>query len=233
MPDRRARAGGHGSTTTRDERNGENTMKAAVLEGPGAGLVVRDIDIAEPIGREVLVDIKASGLCHSDLHMIENPAGFPAAAVLGHEASGVVVAVGPDVTEFEVGDHVVGCLVSHCGRCERCTTGRPYQCRNAAETMRQPGEGARLSVEGAPAIQFWNLQQVTGMVQPGLQTLDARQLLGQVFRLLLVARQAQGDGFVGQQAWQPVGDLGGALAVAAHVAVLGPGAGQQPARSVQ
>ena len=57
MPDRRARAGGHGSTTTRDERNGENTMKAAVLEGPGAGLVVRDIDIAEPIGREVLVDI--------------------------------------------------------------------------------------------------------------------------------------------------------------------------------
>ena len=132
-------------------------MKAAVLEGPGAGLVVRDIDIAEPIGREVLVDIKASGLCHSDLHMIENPAGFPAAAVLGHEASGVVVAVGPDVTEFEVGDHVVGCLVSHCGRCERCTTGRPYQCRNAAETMRQPGEGARLSVEGAPAIQFWNL----------------------------------------------------------------------------
>lgn len=120
-------------------------MKAAVLEGPGAGLVVRDIDIAEPIGREVLVDIKASGLCHSDLHMIENPAGFPAAAVLGHEASGVVVAVGPDVTEFEVGDHVVGCLVSHCGRCERCTTGRPYQCRNAAETMRQPDEGARLS----------------------------------------------------------------------------------------
>ena len=132
-------------------------MKAAVLEGPGAGLVVRDIDIAEPIGREVLVDIKASGLCHSDLHMIKNPAGFPAAVVLGHEASGVVVAVGPDVTEFEVGDHVVGCLVSHCGRCERCTTGRPYQCRNAAETARAPEQGARLSVEGAPVIQFWSL----------------------------------------------------------------------------
>lgn len=132
-------------------------MKAAVLDSVGSPLVVRDVDIAEPIGLEVLLEVKASGLCHSDLHMMNNPKGFPLAAVLGHEASGVVTAVGPDVTQFAVGDHVVGCLVSHCGRCERCMSGRPYQCRNAAETARAPEQGARLSVEGAPVIQFWSL----------------------------------------------------------------------------
>ena len=66
-------------------------MKAAVLEGPGAGLVVRDIDIAEPIGREVLVDIKASGLCHSDLHMIENPAGATMFLKVGDPVNGAMI----------------------------------------------------------------------------------------------------------------------------------------------
>ena len=71
------------------------------------------------------------------------------------------------------------------------------------------------------------------MVQPGLDAFDARQLLGQVFRLLLVALQLQGDGVVGQQAWQPVGDLRSALAVATHITLGRPGAGQQPAREVE
>jgi len=82
-------------------------------------------------------------------------------------------------------------------------------------------------------VQLRNIHHVTRMVQPGLDAFDTRQLLGQVFRLLLVARQLQGDGIFGQQAWQPVGDLRSALTVATHVAVGGPSAGEQPSRQVQ
>jgi hypothetical protein len=96
------------------------------------------------------------------------------------------------------------------------------------------GQSCQLVQFTVQAIQFWNLQQVTGMVQPGLQTLDARQLLGQVFRLLLVARSDAGRRLrptAGAAAsWRPGQRT---LAVAAHIALQGPGAGQQPAGRVQ
>ena len=82
-------------------------------------------------------------------------------------------------------------------------------------------------------VQFRNVHHLAGMMQPGLDAFDTRQLLGEVLRLLLLARQLQGDGIVGEQARQPVGDLRGALAVAAHIAIGRPGSRQQPARSVQ
>jgi S-(hydroxymethyl)glutathione dehydrogenase / alcohol dehydrogenase len=93
-------------------------MKAAVFHGPHQELTIEDVDIAKPIGREVLVRTVASGVCHSDLHFIEGLYPFPAPAVLGHEAAGIVEAVGPHVIEFQPGDHVIACLSVFCGHCE-------------------------------------------------------------------------------------------------------------------
>ena len=68
-------------------------MRAAVIRGLGEGFLVEDLRIAEPIGREVLVEVRASGLCHSDLHFATIDFGVPLPAVLGHELAGVVLAV--------------------------------------------------------------------------------------------------------------------------------------------
>ena len=84
-------------------------MKALVVNALGRGFDVEDVDIAVPIGREVLVDVKASGLCHTDL-LFATHDFVPLPAVLGHEVAGVVAAVGPDVAQIRVGDHVVGSL---------------------------------------------------------------------------------------------------------------------------
>jgi len=132
-------------------------MKAAVLDKVGDKFTVQEIDIATPIGREVLVQVKASGLCHSDLHIAENDFGFPMPSVLGHEISGIVTEIGPDVTEFAVGDHVVGCLVSHCGHCIQCEAGRTFMCLNPEETQRTADQPARLTRNGDSVTQFSEL----------------------------------------------------------------------------
>ena len=77
--------------------------KAAVFNAVQEPLTIEDIDIAEPIDREVLVRTAASGVCHSDLHFIEGLYPMPNRAILGHEAAGIVEAVGPNVTEVEPG----------------------------------------------------------------------------------------------------------------------------------
>jgi len=127
-------------------------MKASVVWEVGGPFVTADVDIAEPIGREVLVEVKASGLCHSDYGTAQ--AGYlPMPAVLGHEAAGVVAAVGPGVTEFAVGDHVVGCLVQYCGACRKCLNGAVTQCLNPSATVRGENEPPRLSSGGTSLFQ--------------------------------------------------------------------------------
>jgi transposase len=74
------------------------------------------LDIAAPIGHEVLVDVRASGLCHTDLLFATHDI-VPTPSVLGHEVAGVVAEVGPDVAQIRVGDHVVGSLAQSCGAC--------------------------------------------------------------------------------------------------------------------
>src|SRR6266568_8497832 len=82
-------------------------MKALVLNSVGRGFDFEDVEIATPMGREVLVNVQASGLCHTDLLFATHEI-VAAPAVLGHEVAGIVAAVGPDVAQFHVGDHVVG-----------------------------------------------------------------------------------------------------------------------------
>jgi S-(hydroxymethyl)glutathione dehydrogenase/alcohol dehydrogenase len=120
-------------------------MKATLVREIGAGFVVEDVNLADPVGREVLVDVKASGLCHTDLTYSRNDMGNPLPMLLGHEVAGVVAAVGPQVTDLQIGDHVVGCLVQSCGKCEACLTGRTFQCEHPEATLRHGDEPARIT----------------------------------------------------------------------------------------
>ncbi len=126
------------------------TIKAAVLNATGQGFDIEDIEIGAPVGREVLVETRAAGLCHSDLHFANNDFGVPLPAVLGHELAGVVKAVGPDVREFAVGDHVVASLIQYCGHCMPCLSGSTFQCDSPQETLRDARLGQRLERGGQP-----------------------------------------------------------------------------------
>ena len=100
-------------------------MKAGIFHGANQPLTIEDVDIDKPMAREVLVRTVASGVCHSDLHFVDGLYPYPAPAVLGHEAAGIVEEVGELVTDFQEGDHVIACLSVFCGNCERCLTGHP------------------------------------------------------------------------------------------------------------
>lgn len=132
-------------------------MRAALVKQLGQGFVTEDVDIAEPTGREVLVDVGASGLCHTDLTWSRYDIAYPPPSVLGHEIAGTVSAVGPGVTDVAVGDHVVGCLLQSCGACRRCLSGRPYQCLRPEVTLRPTSEAPRLSQHGRPVAQGFGL----------------------------------------------------------------------------
>ncbi len=132
-------------------------MKAAVLREFNQALSLENVSISKPKGREVLVRTAASGICHSDLHVIDGllPMGVP--TILGHEPAGIVEQVGEDVTEFKPGDHVIGCPSAFCSHCEFCMDGRGYLCSGQAELVRRKDEEPRLSVDGQYVRQFSNL----------------------------------------------------------------------------
>lgn len=132
-------------------------MKASVVRQLGAGFEIAEVEIAQPIGREVLVEVKASGLCHSDELAANHDLGYTPPMVLGHEVAGVVVGLGPDATQFAVGDHVVACLVQYCGVCAQCIAGNPTLCANPNATLRGSDEAPRLSENGAPVAQGMGL----------------------------------------------------------------------------
>ena len=115
-------------------------MRAAVLPTIPSMLEVAEVQVDTPGPREVLVRTVAAGLCHSDLHFMEGKYTCDTPTVPGHEAAGVVEAVGADVTHVQPGDHVIGCLSIFCGHCEYCLSGRPVLCDPAGA-----GAGCRAS----------------------------------------------------------------------------------------
>jgi len=132
-------------------------MKAAVLAEDAERLEIRDLTLSPPGPHEVLVRLAASGVCHSDLHVIEGVLPVPLPAVLGHEGAGVVEAVGEGVTRVRPGDHVVLSWVPSCGRCYYCGIGRPDMCEEAFQIQllgSLPGGGMRLSDHGSPVYHF-------------------------------------------------------------------------------
>jgi alcohol dehydrogenase len=91
-------------------------------------LQIVEVDLDPPGPREVLVRMRAAGLCHSDLSVINGDRPRPLPMALGHEGAGEVVELGADVKDLQVGDHVVAAFVPCCGTCEPCTSGRPALC---------------------------------------------------------------------------------------------------------
>ncbi|MEM7410865.1 MAG: Zn-dependent alcohol dehydrogenase [Myxococcota bacterium] len=133
-------------------------MKAAVMRVNNEPLSIEDLVVDEPAPGEVLVKTAASGICHSDLHMVEGGIPLPPPAILGHEPSGVVEAVGDGVTEVAVGDHVIGCLNRWCGICDFCTGGRPYLCLSTyAPTRGFEGKPRITTKEGEAVGQLGDL----------------------------------------------------------------------------
>jgi S-(hydroxymethyl)glutathione dehydrogenase/alcohol dehydrogenase len=103
-------------------------MKASILTERDAPLVVDDVVLDPPGPGEALVRIAASGVCHSDLSVIDGTIPLPLPIVLGHEGAGVVEAVGPGVSSVRPGDHVVLSWRPECGRCPWCLRGEPHLC---------------------------------------------------------------------------------------------------------
>ena len=137
-------------------------MRAAVLNALGLPrpyaqsrpLTITDVSLDPPAAGEVLISIRAAGLCHSDLSVIDGNRPRPLPMVLGHEAAGVVEELGSGVTDLRIGDHVVTTFVPSCGTCEPCARGRAALCEpgalsNAAGTLLA---GARRLHHGGAAL---------------------------------------------------------------------------------
>src|SRR6186997_3049733 len=127
--------------------------RAAVAWKAGAPLDIETIDIEGPKAGEVLIEIKASGVCHTDAYTLSgaDPEGlFP--AILGHEGAGVVVDVGPGVKSIARGDHVIPLYVPECRQCEYCTSGKTNLCQAIRVTQGRglmPDGTSRFSLGGS------------------------------------------------------------------------------------
>lgn len=130
-----------------------NASPVAAPYAQSRPLRIEELDLAPPGRDEVLVRIRAAGLCHSDLSVIDGNRPRPVPMVLGHEAAGEVVETGEGVDDLKPGDRVVMVFVPSCGHCAPCAEGRPALCEpgNAANGRGEMlGGGRRLSVDGQP-----------------------------------------------------------------------------------
>ena len=131
---------------------------AAVAFEAGKPLEICDVDLDGPKEGEVLVELKATGICHTDAFTLsgEDPEGvFP--AILGHEGAGIVVEVGPGVTTLKADDHVIPLYTAECGECEYCLNPKTNLCQAVRETQGQglmPDGTSRFSLKGKPLMHY-------------------------------------------------------------------------------
>ncbi len=105
-----------------------STVRAMVYQAAGEPLVLEELELAAPVGDQVQVRMQASGVCHSDNHVLNGEWPMAGPIVMGHEGAGVVEAVGPLVRDVQVGDHVVLSWFAPCRRCAACASGRAWVC---------------------------------------------------------------------------------------------------------
>src|SRR5438876_8377956 len=103
-------------------------MKAAILFKANTPLEVVDVEQQGPQAGEARVRVMATGVCHSDWHIINGDWTMPLPMVLGHEAAGIVEELGPGVNTVQPGDHIIFSFRAHCGQCMYCSTGRAVLC---------------------------------------------------------------------------------------------------------
>src|SRR3954453_19006620 len=123
-------------------------MLAAVARAPHAPMDFATLRLDDPRPDEVLVEVRASGICHSDLHARDQTYPFPLPGVLGHEGVGVVAAIGSAVTTVEVGERVV-MSQSFCGKCRACLRGRVAACPNRTGFRGSRADGAATITDDA------------------------------------------------------------------------------------
>ncbi|MEG3917712.1 S-(hydroxymethyl)glutathione dehydrogenase/class III alcohol dehydrogenase [Microcoleus sp. T3_A4] len=127
-------------------------VKAAVARSAGKPLSIETVDLDGPRAGEVLVEIKATGVCHTDAYTLSgaDPEGlFP--AILGHEGAGIVAEVGPGVTSVKVGDRVIPLYIPECRNCEYCLSRKTNLCQAIRVTQGQgvmPDGTSRFSIDG-------------------------------------------------------------------------------------
>ncbi|HYE50021.1 MAG TPA: S-(hydroxymethyl)glutathione dehydrogenase/class III alcohol dehydrogenase [Azospirillaceae bacterium] len=132
--------------------------RAAVAVAAGKELEIAEVEVAGPRMGEVLVEIKATGICHTDAFTLSgaDPEGiFP--AILGHEGAGVVVEVGPGVTTLKPGDHVIPLYTPECRQCKSCLSGRTNLCTAIRATQGKgvmPDGTSRFSLNGQPVFHY-------------------------------------------------------------------------------
>ncbi|WP_216909313.1 S-(hydroxymethyl)mycothiol dehydrogenase [Nocardia noduli] len=120
-------------------------VRGVVARGKGEPVSVETILVPDPGPGEVVVDIEACGVCHTDLHYREGGIGTDYPYLLGHEAAGIVSAVGPGVTEVARGDYVILNWRAVCGQCRACKRGRPWYCFDTANAT-----GVMTLADGTP-----------------------------------------------------------------------------------
>jgi S-(hydroxymethyl)glutathione dehydrogenase/alcohol dehydrogenase len=123
-------------------------MLATVIEGFDKPLVLRDVEPLDLGAADVRVEVKASGVCHSDLSALRGQYALPLPMVLGHEGAGIVTEVGADVTALRPGDKVIGSFIAACGTCWQCVRDRSNLC----EKFPSIAGIRRVSIDGAPAM---------------------------------------------------------------------------------
>ena len=138
-------------------------MKAAVLFEANTPLSIEDVTVSKPTAHEVLIRTMAVGVCRTDLHFVDGAYPHAMPTIPGHEACGVVEAVGDEVRGVKVGDHVVTCLSAFCGQCEFCVTGRMSLCIDAS-VRRPKGAAPRLMLGDRPIAQMLNLSAYAEMM---------------------------------------------------------------------
>lgn len=132
--------------------------KAAVAFEANKPLKIEELDLDGPRDNEVLIELKATGVCHTDAYTLSgaDPEGqFP--SVLGHEGAGVVVDKGKDVKDLDVGDHVIPLYVPECRTCEYCLNPKTNLCQAVRETQGKgvmPDGNSRFSLDGKPIYHF-------------------------------------------------------------------------------
>src|ERR1043166_2572009 len=134
-------------------------MLAAVLPGPGEPLQLERIPIPQPRQGEVLVRVAACGVCHTDLHVIKGEVAFPTPAVLGHEISGTIAALGEGVEGLEPGAPVVGTFIMPCGACDACRSAHDDLCErffamNRLRGTLYDGETRLFRQDGSPLAMY-------------------------------------------------------------------------------
>jgi NDMA-dependent alcohol dehydrogenase len=128
-------------------------VKAAVLHDFNQQLKIESLDLKSPRDGEIVVKVAASGVCHSDLSVVQAKLPFPPPLVLGHEGAGVVEEVGKGVNDLKPGDHVVLAWVANCGNCHYCNAGHTHLC-DAGTQAAMTGEEFTFGLNGTDIMRF-------------------------------------------------------------------------------